>query len=419
MGTTSFSDIDRAVEDGDSPSERAARLEHLLHPVARDDFLADYWEQRPLVLHRRDAGYYRDLFSLRTLDQILANSNVRSSVRVVKKGRPLLVTKVADMTPGAHRGNGDMELVMQEYRNGSTLVFPYLHERSAPLREMARRLSSQLSAGIQINAYLTPAQARGFSAHYDTHDVLILQIHGSKRWRIFPAPVRLPLPDDAFRADADFTPEDPIEECVLEPGDVLYLPRGYVHDATSLASTSLHLTVGIKPVTWASVVMSAVTALIKERSELRAALPPGFATNHLRRRDAEEAFVHMMAMVCSDADAATAIETARAEALLTREPDLVGHLVDLDREPSIDLNTAVRRRTSVEWSIDQPEGGEQLYLTFHGKRVCMPARLEEDLRFVTHADAFTAADLPGDLDEEERIVLTRRLLEEGFLTLAG
>jgi ribosomal protein L16 Arg81 hydroxylase len=86
MGTTSFSDIDRAVKDGDSPSERAGRLEHLLHPVARDDFLADYWEQRPLVLHRRDAGYYRDLFSLRTLDDILANSNVRSSVRVVKKG---------------------------------------------------------------------------------------------------------------------------------------------------------------------------------------------------------------------------------------------------------------------------------------------------------------------------------------------
>ena len=58
-------------------------------------------------------------------------------------------------------------------------------------------------------------------------------------------------------------------------------------------------------------------------------------------------------------------------------------------------------------------------LTFNGKRVCMPARLEGDLRFVIHAGAFTAAELPGDLDDEERLVLTRRLLQEGFLTLTG
>jgi ribosomal protein L16 Arg81 hydroxylase len=419
VGATLFQEIDATAGAGNGPEGHVGRLEHLLRPVTEDDFMADYWEKRPLVLHRRDQGYYGALFSLRALDQILADSNVRSTVRVVKKGQPLLVTKVADITPGVHRGNGDMELVLQEYRNGSTLVFPYLHERSAPLREMARRLSSQLSASIQINAYLTPSQACGFSAHYDTHDVIILQIHGSKQWRIFPAPVRLPLADNAFRADPEFDPGEPIEECLLRQGDVLYLPRGYVHDATSMESTSLHLTVGIKLITWASVVLGAVTALVNERPELRAALPPGFATNPLRREDAKESLTQLMGTVCRDADVGAAIEAARTEALLSREPDLVGHLLDLDRQPSLEPHTTVRRRTGVEWSLEQPEGGDQVCLTFNGKRVCMPARLEGDLRFVIHADAFTAAELPGDLDDEERLVLTRRLLQEGFLTLLG
>jgi ribosomal protein L16 Arg81 hydroxylase len=419
VGAALFQEIDATAQAGDGLEGHVGRLEHLLRPLTEDDFIADYWEKRPLVLHRRDQGYYGALFSLRALDQILANSNVRSTVRVVKKGQPLLVTKVADITSGAHRGNGDMELVLQEYRNGSTLVFPYLHERSAPLREMARRLSSQLSASIQINAYLTPPQACGFSAHYDTHDVIILQIHGSKHWRIFPPPVRLPLADNAFRADLEFDPGEPIEECLLRQGDVLYLPRGYVHDATSMESTSLHLTVGIKPITWASVVLGAVTALVNERPELRAALPPGFATNPLRREDAKEWLTQLMDTVCREVDASAAIEAARTEALLSREPDLVGHLLDLDRQLSLEPHTTVRRRTGLEWSLEQPEGGDQVCLTFNGKRVCMPARLEGDLRFIIHADAFTAAELPGDLDDEERLVLTRRLLQEGFLTLTG
>ena len=186
-----------------------------------------------------------------------------------------------------------------------------------------------------------------------------------------------------------------------------------------METTSLHLTVGIKPITWASVVLGAVTALVNERPELRVALPPGFATNPLRREDAKESLTQLMGTVCRDADISAAIEAARTEALLSREPDLVGHLLDLDRQPSLEPHTTVRRRTGVEWSLEQPEGGDQVCLTFNGKRVCMPARLEGDLRFVIHAGAFTAAELPGDLDDEERLVLTRRLLQEGFLTLTG
>jgi hypothetical protein len=56
-------------------------------------------------------------------------------------------------------------------------------------------------------------------------------------------------------------------------------------------------------------------------------------------------------------------------------------------------------------------------LRYHGKVMRMPAGLERDLRFISGAPQFTAHDLPGELDPPGRLVLLRRLLREGFLTV--
>ena len=71
-----------------------------------------------------------------------------------------------------------------------------------------------------------------------------MQLEGTKRWRLYDRP------DAATCPSADRTTEfgrhdlgAPTQELVLSPGDLLYLPRGVVHEA--LAQTeghSLHLT---------------------------------------------------------------------------------------------------------------------------------------------------------------------------------
>src|SRR6185295_12103641 len=101
--------------------------------------------------------------------------------------------------------------------------------------------------------------AQGFSAHYDTHDVFILQAAGSKHWRLYGSSVQLPLAStpypypgpDAGKPSADF---------VLRAGDVLYIPRGHVHDALTSDSISLHVTLGINVYTWADLFMEALNA---------------------------------------------------------------------------------------------------------------------------------------------------------------
>ena len=111
------------------------------------------------------------------------------------------------------------------------------HYRSFALR--CRWISPH---SLQVNAYLTPESSRGLNVHYDIHDVFVMQTEGRKRWRIYDNPVPLPGKDQPFSADT-CKPGKVIEEFDLDPGDLIYIPRGYMHDAESQGLTSLHLTV--------------------------------------------------------------------------------------------------------------------------------------------------------------------------------
>ena len=84
------------------------------------------------------------------------------------------------------------------------------------------------------------------------HDVFVLQVSGTKRWRIHAPVWDAPLRDqpwtDRRAAVQRAAAEPPLIEAVLEPGDCLYLPRGFLHAATALGGVSTHLTLGVH--TW-------------------------------------------------------------------------------------------------------------------------------------------------------------------------
>jgi hypothetical protein len=62
--------------------------------------------------------------------------------------------------------------------------------------------------------------------------------------------------------------------------------------------------------------------------------------------------------------------------------------------------------------------GEQLHLYFYGKKLTMPVHVEPVLRYIRDAHgAFQASELPGQLDDEGRLVLIRRLIMEGAITM--
>ncbi|MGK5627162.1 cupin domain-containing protein [Streptomyces sp. URMC 123] len=129
---------------------------------------------------------------------------------------------------------------------GASLVIDQIDHLHEPIGDLAAGLESWLRSSVQVNAYASWTPTEGFGTHWDDHDVVVIQIEGAKRWRLFGPTRRVPLHRDV--AEPEPPPTEPIAELVLRSGDVLYVPRGWWHAVTADQGTcSLHLTCGITP----------------------------------------------------------------------------------------------------------------------------------------------------------------------------
>jgi hypothetical protein len=218
--------------------------------------------------------HHAKLLSIADLDAFLATDAAREPrVSMADSGR-----KGSAAVPPDHylRTDGRVDLpgLFGAFDAGATLVVSQFHELHPALMRFCRGLEQVFLHGAQANIYLTPPGAQGFRVHYDTHDVLVLQVVGTKRWRIFPGqPV--PRPTRRTPWPGDIAPEGEPEVLTLQPGETLYVPRGVMHDATTQdsAGPSLHITVGLLDPSFASVLRLAVDLLEETEPALREAFP--------------------------------------------------------------------------------------------------------------------------------------------------
>ena len=153
----------------------------------------------------------------------------------------------------------DVPRVVDQWEAGATIVLQALHVSWHPLAVFCRALEEALGHGVQANSYYTPRGSQGFAVHHDTHDVLILQVAGEKRWLIYEPLLELPLKHQRY-SKALGEHGEPTDDLVLRAGDSLYLPRGWLHQAETSSSDSLHLTIGIAAHTWVDAARGALDA---------------------------------------------------------------------------------------------------------------------------------------------------------------
>ncbi len=383
----------------------------LVAPTEVNDFWSSYWERQPLVIHRRVPSYYDRLLSMSDVDHILTTSAIRESdIRVIKRGEH---TPVSELGQAALPGSCNrLEGLYREYRAGATVVIQSLHERWGPLGRLCRNLAHAFSGAAQVNVYLTPAGEIGLLPHYDTHDVMVLQASGSKNWRIFGRPVDAPTRGQPYERGSN--PGEATQEFVMETGDFMYLPRGFMHVAESRDQTSLHLTIGIHPITVGAVIRAIVEWAIRDDSRFRKALTPGFANDPSSRDGSARQVREALDAIVLGADAAAAVDEAAKWAMVSEPPSLEGHLLDLATRDGLTLDTELQLRADLEWRLDTTD--EHVSITFNGKHVTMPDYVEPCLRHVASGDVFTIGSLPDAIDDDGKLVLAERLLREGFLT---
>ena len=232
-----------------SMSSRPA-LGRLVDDVA--SFAQVTWGQEPGLYAAADPDAFADLLSEAAVDELLSRRGLRTPfLRVAKDGATL--GNAAFTAPGGV-GAGIADQVSDDrlaalFADGSTLVLQGLHRTWPPVIDFCQQLASDLGHPVQANAYVTPPQNQGFADHYDVHDVFVLQVSGRKRWSIHAPVLPSPLRDQPWtdrREDVrSAAQQEAVIDVVLEPGDVLYLPRGFLHSASALGGVTVHLTLGV------------------------------------------------------------------------------------------------------------------------------------------------------------------------------
>ena len=128
---------------------------------------------------------------------------------------------------------------------GASLILDDVQEMAPHVRDVMGAFQDALQTDAFANLYAGWHNNKAFSRHWDPQEAIVLQLAGRKRWRVFHPTRPNPLQND----DAPPPTVPPVWEGTLNDGDVLYIPRGWWHEAFPLGEPSLHLTVSLTPPT--------------------------------------------------------------------------------------------------------------------------------------------------------------------------
>jgi hypothetical protein len=379
--------------------------------MAPEEFQTRYYERAVCVIRRGDAAYYDRLLSIEHLDRVLTTGLAKPpEISLVQNEKTIRSNEYVD-----DDGRVDPVRATRLFRQGATIVFTHLHQRLPELGRLCEGLEHAFSSRMQTNIYLTPPAAQGFAPHWDTHDVFILQIAGTKHWTIYDTRIPLPLRGQHFDRTVHSI-GDPTMEFTLEPGDACYVPRGAIHSARSSDDMSLHITTGLIAHTWVDLLLQAVVAAGIDDVALRQNLPMGWPEMAADGRLAAEYQTRIEKLVAHIAsapppfgvmaDSLTADYNSLSSGLLKRA-------IDSNR---LTLASLVRMRDD---AVAQPSENEQCSIRSGMKELEMPLAALPALEYLRRHQPCAIGALPDDLDDESKLVLVRRLVAEGIVDAAG
>ena len=235
--------------------QRASCLLQSILDMPLVEFYKEYWERQPLLVQPNDPARFNGFLSLASMKDLV-------SQYPLAYGRDLNVTQYDDtLGEGVKRRVtldqlstkdvviADSKDIWANFDNGNTIRLLCPHQYNDNVHCLLSTLELELGCMIGSNAYLTPSgEAQGFAPHYDDIDAFVLQLEGVKQWKVY-APLNkaetLPRVSSSDYTENQLKDTVPVLDVLLKPGDVLYMPRGWIHQAMTTPTNqhSLHLTV--------------------------------------------------------------------------------------------------------------------------------------------------------------------------------
>jgi ribosomal protein L16 Arg81 hydroxylase len=376
-----------------------ACLASLISPVTETEFRTVYWEKKPLIIHRGSSGYYSDIFSVADFDRAVArtpefvtldDSRVRHST-----------------TPGARLTS---EAALAALKDGGALVLDRVDRLEAKLGALCRKLESEIGHRLHARGYLTAPNGRPSAAYAHNDDVFALQIFGHRHWRLERTPRGFPVREHLGAQEFHEVLGD-LDCFTLEQGDFAYIPRGYVHAAECGSKPSLHINLLLIATFFDDVLHAAINFAARDDATLRAALPVGFL--HDRSGSLLDRVATALSNAANKEFLAAVIDQYFDELVTTFPAEISGQIGDFVEPRPVMSGDIVGPRPGSVYRIHFMK--DTARLNFGGRTITFPAVFGTALKFALNTPVYAVKDIPGELQDEERLVFIERLLQEGIV----
>jgi lysine-specific demethylase/histidyl-hydroxylase NO66 len=256
-------------------------LDDLLHPITPAQFFADYDDRKPLHIPAGSDSRKREVLTWAAWNDML-NRTVTwtsSSLRLLRNHQAIPDEQYCRLVqtvngPVMQPSPAKMEVFMSA---GASVVANDVQQMHAPLAGIADVLSRAYAANIGANIYCSFKGVQAFGTHYDNHHVLVIHTEGEKVWNLYEKRAENPvdnLPDTAeTRLFLEQSRGKVMQKVTMRPGDVLYLPRGWYHDALAEDGGSLHVTFSIAPL-YGRILFQLLDYAAMQNPAFREYLPP-------------------------------------------------------------------------------------------------------------------------------------------------
>lgn len=216
------------------------------------DLLAKAKSEKKYIHLKNENENLKEVMNINNLNKLISMHNCWD-----KKNFSLVLNKntipfSAFLTTGDALGFAKMApdpIKVENYiKKGASLVLNDLVYFSEDIEKLASDLQTITNGRCQANLYFSMQSHQAFAPHFDTHDVFALHCEGEKLWNIYENFEKDPINHPIFKQELNDKTENPgkiIDQVLLKPGDLLYLPRGQFHDALASKNGAIHIAFGI------------------------------------------------------------------------------------------------------------------------------------------------------------------------------
>lgn len=379
-----------------------------------DDFIKEYFQHKLLLIKRDSPSVFVDILTESDIENYLENVELRfPDAKLVKNAE---TTDQRDYTyaNGVIRKN----IFFEKFLEGSTIALSGLHKSISKLSNLVRSLETETGHPCQTNIYLTPPNSQGFKIHYDSHDVIILQIGGKKNWKIFDdSPIKWPHHEQNFEVDKH-QPGKVIKDFDLKQGDTLYVPRGVWHSAEATEDYSLHITIGLMGITWGDLIQRYVKDQTMENSSLREYIPFDLLTGSPDK--IAKSILEKTNEVLDSKSAKDFSAKYQSSNLQQFQKPAVKNFIKHAKEyQNIKINSVLVKNSDLVYSIDKDStDAETLVIKVGGQEINLPEFTQEIVEFILSSKKeFKVKDLPDSVDDEGKINLCIPFVMKGILSI--